>query len=341
MTVPADRDGLPADVDGLVPATYVLPLRTATALGGDDIAYLRSLADVVDEVVVVDGSEPDVVAEHVEALAGVATVTTPDPFFRCRNGKVAGVLTGVALARNDVVVIADDDVRYRPAELRVVVERLADADAVMPQNVFDPLPWHARWDTGRILIHRAIGHDMAGTIAIRREALLRVGGYHGDVLFENLELLRTIEAGGGRIAFAPDVYVRRIPPTVRHFAGQRVRQAYDEFARPGRLVAWLAILPAVALHVRTRGRRAWIGLAVGAGAAIALAEAGRRRSDGAEVFAPFAAVWAPLWLLERAVCAWLALGARLRGGARYAGRRLPRAASSPRELRTALAGVAA
>ena len=334
MTLGAGRVGLPASGDGLLAATYVLPLRTETPLGGDDTAYLRSLADVVD------GSDPDVVAEHVEALAGSVTVTAPDPLFRCRNGKVAGVLTGVALARNDVVVIADDDVRYGPAELRTVIERLAGADAVMPQNVFDPLPWHARWDTGRILINRAIGHDMAGTIAIRREALLHVGGYRGDVLFENLELVRTIEAGGGRVAVAPDVFVRRIPPTVGHFAGQRVRQAYDEFARPLRLAVWLAILPAVALHVRTRGRRAWIGLAAGAGAVVGLAEAGRRRCGGAEVFAPLAAAWAPLWLLERAVCAWLALGARLRGGARYAGRRLPRAASSPRELQAALAEVA-
>ena len=333
MTAPAD--------DGLLAATYVLPLRTATPLRRDDIAYLRSLADIVDEVVVVDGSDPDVVGVHVRALAGVATVTTPDPLFRCRNGKVAGVQTGVALARNDVVVIADDDVRYGRPELRAVVERLSDADAAMPQNVFDPLPWHARWDTGRILIHRAIGHDMGGTVAIRREALLRVGGYHGDVLFENLELLRTIEAGGGRVAFAPDVFVRRVPPTVRHFAGQRVRQAYDEFARPRRLAAWLAIVPAVALHVRARGPRAWVGLAAAAAAAIGLAEAGRRRSGGADVFAPLAAAWAPVWLLERAVCAWLAVGARLRGGARYAGRRLPRAASSPRELRAALAEATA
>jgi hypothetical protein len=322
-------------------ATYVLPLRTPTPLDDDDLAYLRSIAGIVDEVVVVDGSDPAVVAEHRRALGDVACVTPPDPMFRCRNGKVAGVLTGVALARNDSVVIADDDVRYGAAELRAVIERLSGADLVAPQNVFDPLPWHARWDTGRVLVHRAIGHDMGGTVAVRRGTLIRAGGYDGDVLFENLELLRTIEARGGRIAFAPDVFVRRTPPTVRHFAGQRVRQAYDEFARPWLLALWLAIAPAIGVLVATRGRRAWVGLTAGAAATVAVAEVGRRRSGGGRAFARTAALWAPLWLLERAVCAWLAFGARVRGGVRYAGRRLPRAASSPRYLRTSFERVAA
>ncbi|HSL10891.1 MAG TPA: glycosyltransferase family 2 protein [Actinomycetota bacterium] len=319
--------------------SYVLPLRAPTPLADDAVAYLRSVAAVVDELLVVDGSGAEVFDANLLALGDVATVTRPDQLFRCANGKVAGVLTGVALARNDLVVIADDDVRYTSAALDAVIERLAGADAVVPQNVYAPLPWHARWDTGRILVHRAVADDMGGTVAIRRDALLRVGGYDGDVLFENLELLRTIRAGGGTVAFAPDVFVRRVPPTLRHFAGQRVRQAYDEFARPWLLAAWLTILPVAAARLRRRGRRGWVDVAVGAAATVALAEAGRRRGRGVTAFDRRAAWWAPVWVLERAICAWLAVASRLRGGVRYAGRRLPRAASSPRELRRQLAGA--
>ena len=70
------------------------------------------------------------------------------------------------------------------------------------------------------------------------------GSYQtGAVLFENLELVRTIEAVGGRSVSAPDLFVRRLPPETPHFWRQRVRQAYDEFARPPRLIAALSILP--------------------------------------------------------------------------------------------------
>ena len=124
----------------------------------------------------------------------------------------------------------------------------------------------------------------------------------------------------------------RRPPTVRHFRGQRVRQAYDSFAQPGRLAVELALLPAAALAL-ARGRPG-APLAAGALATVALAELGRRRAGGTAVFPRDAALWAPLWLVERAVCAWLAVAARLRGGVPYRDRRLPLAAHSPRQLHT-------
>jgi hypothetical protein len=60
---------------------------------------------------------------------------------------------------------------------------------------------------------------------------------------------------------------------------------------------------------------------------------GRRRHGGAEVFEPRAALWAPLWVAERAVCVWLAMAERARGGMPYRGRRLRVAAHSSRHLR--------
>jgi len=78
------------------------------------------------------------------------------------------------------------------------------------------------------------------------------------VLFENLEMERTVRAGGGRVRALHDLYVARRPPSTRHFLGQRVRQAYDSLAQPGRLAAELAILPTVL--IADGGRRYWLRL---------------------------------------------------------------------------------
>jgi hypothetical protein len=249
------------------------------------------------------------------------------------NGKVHGVLTGVAAASHERIVIADDDVRYDAVRLDQVICELENVDLVRPQNYFDPVPWHASWDTARTLMNRAMGSDFPGTLAVRRSVLRRTGGYDGNVLFENLELIRTVRAASGQVASRPGLYVRRIPPSTEHFWSQRVRQAYDEFARPWRLLAFLAILPASACAVR---QKRWFALVAGAIGSMALAEWGRRREQGTEVFPVSASLLAPFWLGERAVCSWLAVVARLRGGCRYGDRRLVFAANPPSVLRRRL-----
>src|SRR5690606_15137159 len=229
-----------------------------------------------------------------------------------------GVLTGIQLASCASIVIADDDVRYDAAALLDVQRHLEQADLVRPQNHFQPMPWHACLDSARILINRASGGDWPGTFGLRRAALLRTHGYDGNVLFENLELVRTITAGGGRELRPLDLFVVRLPPVQAHFWSQRVRQAYDEFARPSRLLFWLGLLPAGILLTLTFG--AWVPVVLG-GVSVAVAEVGRRIGHGRRVFPFRASLVAPLWVLERALCAWIAVAARVvLGGVPYSGR---------------------
>jgi hypothetical protein len=281
---------------------------------------------------VVDGSAPDIFDAHAATWRDLPfRHVPPHPRYRTLNGKVAGVLTGLDLAVCEAVIIADDDVRYDAGSLTAVIERLAGADLVCPQNYFSPLPWHARWDTARTLLNRSFGSDYPGTLAVRRSHLLRTGGYDGDVLFENLELMRTVRASGGSMRHAPDCYVRRLPPTARHFRSQRVRQAYDSLAQPARLAAELALLP-VSLAAAITGRYRWPLTALAS--SIALAEVGRRRAGGAAHFPASTSWWTPAWLTERALCIWIALAQRLlRGGCPYHGTIIPRAATPTRELR--------
>lgn len=320
-------------------AEYILPLRWTEDSGLPELVdYLQRLTAWIP-VIVVDGSNPELFERHGEHFPSGVRHIRPEyqaepgsDAGQHRNGKVAGVMTGVRAAAAEMLVIADDDVRYTRESLAAVVGHLGRADVVRPQNYFDPLPWHAWWDTSRTLINRAWSADFPGTLALRRSALLATDGYE-PVLFENLELIRTVKAAGGREVIVPDLFVARRPPEARHFLKQRVRQAYDDFAQPRRLAAELALLPAVtvvAFLPAGARRQAFLGLAA---AAVAVAETGRRRNNGRAVF-PLRAVWfAPLWAMERAVCIWCALAFRLAGGVPYAGARLKTAAHPEAELR--------
>jgi hypothetical protein len=312
-------------------AEYILPLRWTEDSGLQDLAaYLEHLLTWIP-VTVVDGSSPELFGRHRAAFPAGIRHIRPQQGSSDGNGKVAGVMTGVRAATAELLVIADDDVRYTRGSLTAVVSHLESAEIVRPQNYFDPLPWHAWWDTSRTLINRAWSADFPGTLAVRRSALLATGGYD-PVLFENLELIRTVKAAGGREKILPDLFVARRPPKSRHFLKQRTRQAYDNFAQPRRLTVELALLPVIAgtalLPARHR-RAAYLALAA---APVLLAEVGRRRHNGTAVF-PFRTVWcAPLWMAERAVCMWLALAFRLAGGVPYAGTRIKTAAHSEAEL---------
>lgn len=318
--------------------SYVLPLRwTKPGPIRELAAYLRLLASETDEVLVVDGSPAELFEQHAEVLRGVAKHLPPHSDLDFQMGKVNGVLTGIRECAHEWVVLADDDVCYDCPTLRRTVELLGEADLVRPQNYFDEPAWHARWDTARSLLNRVFTGDptfpvgdFPGTLAVRREAFRASGAYDGNMLFENLELMRTIRAAGGRVSTPLDLYVARQSPSTSHFLSQRVRQAYDDFAIPLRFCAFLAIAPlATGLARRGHGRRL---LAAGL-ASVGVAEVGRRKAGGVERFPLTASLLAPAWIVERSICSWLALWARLRGGVRYGDKRVRRSATSMPQLR--------
>ena len=311
--------------------SYVVPIRCDVDCGGhrDLRRSLGQLHDTGIEVIVVDGSSGTAEETHQEefrALRRLAVENGPG-----LNGKVRAVHTGALAANHERVVIADDDIRFDRRLLERLASRLDEADLVVPQNYFiEPRCWHTYWDTARTLLNRAFGHDYPGTLAFKRSTFVTMGGYDETALFENLELMRTVRAAGGRVLWAPDIFVPRIGPTTSAFLRQRVRQAYDDLSQPLRLVVELSWLPLLAWAVlRHRRVAAW-----GVGSTVVLAELGRRRDGGREIFPARASLAAPLWAAERACCVWMAVWLRVvKGGVRYRGSRLRKAASPTWKLR--------
>ena len=312
------------------PCSYILPLRSEKSLVASDLTgYLRWLAPRA-ETIIVDASPPDVFAHHARAWGAFARHMSPAPDLVTPMGKVGSVLTGLRHASSEHVIVADDDVRYDEQALARMNEILVRCDVVRPQNYFAPLPWYAAWDSGRTLLNRVSGGDWPGTLGVRR-SILETHGYDGRAMFENLELVRTVRAAGGREEVPLDLFVARRPSTAAHFWSQRVRQAYDEFARPGRMLVQLALLPALILATLVYGASPSLALAA---VAVLMAEVGRRRGNGTRVFPARTSWFAPAWLAERAICSWMALGSRaVFGGVRYRGRLLRHAATPMHQLR--------
>jgi hypothetical protein len=233
------------------------------------------------------------------------------------NDKVNGIHTGVEVAPNEKIILADDDIRYTPANIDQMSRLLDDYEMVRPQNFLSPLPWWARMESARMLINRAtlrIG-DYPGTCAFRRSTMLRVGHYDGDVLFDNEEIVRHFALAGATINYAIDFFVQKRPPTLRKWKEQRPRQAYEDFGLRAKTALFLS-LPVLMLLS-----------AIGAGVAgfviclltisifsIALACAGGARGVASDFIPPWTCLYAPLWIVERSFSTYWAVYWYLRHG---------------------------
>jgi hypothetical protein len=293
--------------------TYLLPIRRgkfSRAEASELAVYFGTLNDAGCDVLVIDGSPASVFREHAEAWRSVCRHEQVDRSFGYLNDKVNGIHTGVRLAVTGKVVLADDDIRYHAAEIERVCDLLDTFDVVRPQNYLSPLPWWARMETARMLINRATLRtgDYPGTCAFRRGAMLRVGPYDGDVLFDNEEIIRHFAHAGANISYATNLFVPKRPPTFGKWIEQRPRQAYEDFGLRAKTAVFLNV-PLFAIWIG--GVFGWksffVYLSLLALAAIALATAGRFRGTASAYFPSSVCVFAPLWILERSISTYWAL----------------------------------
>ena len=293
--------------------TYLLPIRRASFSASETaelVDYFRTLTNAGLTVLIVDGSSTQVFQQHHEAWNSLSRHEKVDRSFGYLNDKVNGIHTGVNLATTEKIILGDDDIRYAPAQIDRVCELLDDFEVVRPQNFLAPLPWWARMEAARMLINRATLRiaDYPGTCAFRRETMLRVGHYDGDVLFDNEELIRHFARAGASINYATNLFVQKRPPRFRKWIEQRPRQAYEDFGMRAKTALFFS-LPILALA---------IGLASGMKGFLlyllslclistALAVAGRFRGTASQYFPWSVCLFAPLWIIERSFSTYWAL----------------------------------
>jgi hypothetical protein len=286
--------------------TYLLPIRRGMFNRAEAEAmrsYLATVQPAVSEILVVDGSPDDVFAAHDEAWSGICRHERVDRQFGFLNDKVNGIQTGVRLAETNRIILADDDIRYSPDQIGQVARLLEKFDVVRPQNYFGAVTtWWAKTEAARMLINRATLRiaDYPGTCAFRRDTMLAVADYDGDVLFDNEELIRHLARSGARIAYGSDLFIQKDPPKFRKWIEQRPRQAYEDFGLRTKTVLFAALpLLLISIFIVFGFLAALLVLAGLTILSITLSTLGWFRG-AARSFFPFRiCLFAPLWVFER------------------------------------------
>jgi hypothetical protein len=329
--------------------TYLLPIRRSVFNRAEAQSlrdYLASIQSAVSEIIVVDGSTEKVFAAHHQIWSQVCRHQGVDRRFGFLNDKVNGIQTGVRLATTAKVILADDDIRYDPNDIARMSAMLNDFDVVRPQNYFAfgnaasassrclgvehgqdaTLGLQARMEAARMLINRATlpTADYPGTCAFHRETFLRGGGYDGNVLFDNEELIRHFARSGARICYANDFFVRKSLPAFRKWLEQRPRQAYEDFGLRAKTILFALLPLAVAAAGILFGlNMMFLFVALIALLSIGLALKGRARGVARNFFPLHVCLLAPLWVFERSLSTYWAFYWFLRrGGYPFGGRLL-------------------
>jgi hypothetical protein len=292
--------------------TYLLPFRRtafcpeeASELGN----YLKEIGRSGCEIMIVDGSSPEVFRENDAAWTGLCRHVPVDRSFAYLNDKVNAVHTGLAAASGTKIILADDDIRYTESSLAVIVARLDNYEVVRPQNYLSPLPWWAKMEAARMLINRATLPlaDYPGTCAFRKSAMDEAGHYDGDVLFDNEEILRHFARHEMKIDYAHDLFVKKRAPRLSKWFEQRPRQAYEDFGLRVKSGLFVSLIPLAAAMAILSERALATSAALTALGSMVLALIGRIKGEARHFFPLHVCLFAPAWIFERAFSSYWAL----------------------------------
>jgi hypothetical protein len=291
--------------------SYLVVLSEAPDDLRDLAAYLSTISIADCDVIVVDSSSQLRFDENGRVLRWVARHVAPRPRHRSFGGAIDAVRAAFDLAACEKVIVAEPHVRYAPETIDEVCSLLEAHEVVEPQDYLDPLPWWGGIEAGRMLVHRGIEPlpDHGATFGFRKSA---VRGLRAIDAVSSDDPVRRLSAQGAEVHSAFELFVKRLPPRLADWIRERPRQADDDFALPVKTAFFFALLPVAMVMAMFGGARLAGGYA-GAIAFGSVALALRGRAGAAPFFPMRACLYAPLWVLERAVSVYWALFRKLRG----------------------------
>lgn len=278
----------------------------------DLASYLSALGVAGCEVVILDASPREAFESHARVLRWVGRHLPVDASFRTRSGALDLVRAGAGLASCEKVIVATHDVRYTAEAIDDICSQLEMHEVVEPQDYLDPLPWWGGIEAGRILLHRGIEPqpDHGATLAFRRSAIQTLRLLH--VIEATDDMARRLETAGAEVFAATAIFVRRHPGSLGEWLERRPRAAGDDLGLPMKSFFFLSLIPLMVV-LSTVGDARLAATYAGIIAFASFALAVRGRLGATDHFPLYAALFAPLWVLERSVSVYWAIVQRVRG----------------------------
>ncbi|HZT44020.1 MAG TPA: glycosyltransferase [Chthonomonadaceae bacterium] len=227
------------------PAGFIPPVSVVIAAYNEEKVIARTVQALLDsaypdlEIIVVDDGSKDRTAEVVrETFASEPRVRV----FRKENGGKASALNrGILAARGQILIALDADTLFTPDTISRLVRHFADPRiGAVSGNVrvgnADKLltKWQSlEYTTSQNFDRR--GYDLLNCItvvpgavgALRRAAVMEVGGYTSDTLAEDTDLTWKLRRAGWRIVNDNSALAyTEAPETLRNLAKQRYRWAF-------------------------------------------------------------------------------------------------------------------
>ncbi|MEV4348463.1 bifunctional polysaccharide deacetylase/glycosyltransferase family 2 protein [Actinoplanes sp. NPDC049596] len=219
------------------PVTIIVPAYNEELTIAPAVRSLAASAHPQVEVLVVDDGSTDGTADAVRELnlPNVRIVKIPN------SGKANALNAGVALSRNELVVMVDADTVVEPEAIHRLVQPFADpmmgavAGNVKVANRRSLIgKWqHIEYVIGFNLDRRL--YDTFGCIptipgalgAFRRKALTEAGGLSTDTLAEDTDLTMAIHRAGWRVVYQENARAyTEAPATLHQLWKQRYRWSY-------------------------------------------------------------------------------------------------------------------
>ena len=185
------------------------------------------------EVIVVNDGSVDRTEEIVKKIS------LEDDRVKIYNTKHAGkanaINLGVKNAKNDIIIALDADSEMKEDALIEIVKPFAREDVGAVSGIIraidnrNPITWFQDFEyilsSGwRFLCNKIRGtHIFPGFVAIKKEALLKVGGFSRDTFSEDFDIAIRLKKAGYKLAMSNATIYTRVPETFKGLISQRIR----------------------------------------------------------------------------------------------------------------------